>query len=72
MENIDNQFVEKMNVRILDNLMNQSEYTPYCGVFFCKNQTKFNGTQFVCLKCGYITQFPKEIINEYKKKWGKF
>ena len=34
MENIDNQFVEKMNVRILDNLMNQSEYTPYCGVFF--------------------------------------
>lgn len=57
---------------IRDNLMNIENYSPYCCSNSCDNpRSVFNGTQFVCPKCGYTTTFPRDFISEYKKKWNK-
>jgi hypothetical protein len=65
---------------IRNNLLNEKGYTPYCGSNIprppigngCNNpRTKFNGEQFVCPKCGFTTNFPKEFIERYKAKWHK-
>lgn len=62
-----------------NNLMTQPGYTPYCGSNVprppvgngCDNpRTVFNGSQFVCPKCGYVTSFPPEFIEQYKNRWG--
>jgi predicted RNA-binding Zn-ribbon protein involved in translation (DUF1610 family) len=61
------------------NLMNQQGYSPYCGnniardaIGGCNNpRTKFNGQQFVCPNCGYVTEFPSDFIARYKAKWNK-
>lgn len=58
---------------IRNNLMTEKGYTPYCGSMsrFCSNpRTRWNGEQFACPKCGFVTQFPKEFIEEYKTKWN--
>lgn len=55
------------------NLLEKPGYTPYCGKKSCKYKeprTTFNGTQFIC-DCGWVSQFPKEFISLYKKKWDK-
>ncbi len=65
---------------VRDNLMNVEGYAPYCGSNVprppvgngCDNpRSVFNGTQFICPKCGYTTTFPRDFISEYKKKWNK-
>lgn len=59
---------------IQTNLMTQPGYSPYCGSVstFCNNpRTVFNGSQFVCPKCGYTTNFDSLFIAEYKKVWDK-
>jgi len=61
------------------NLMKDPAYTPYCGNNLpakdpkgCSNpRTVFNGEQFVCLSCGFKTDFSHEFIQEYKAKWNK-
>jgi len=52
-------------------------YTPYCGNNVgrdfkngCHNpRTVFDGEQFCCPNCSFVTQFPKAFIEEYKQKW---
>ena len=37
----------------------------------CSNpRTKFNGEQFICRECGWVSEFPKEFIDKYKLKWN--
>ena len=54
------------------NLMEQKNYSPYCGGDSCWEmpRTVFNGEQFVCRQCGWVSRFPKKFIDEYKEKWG--
>jgi hypothetical protein len=68
---------------VRDNLMTRPGYSPYCGSELCKERqeyplrgqrwprTKFNGEQFVCPKCNWVSEFPVEFIQEYKDKWNK-
>lgn len=67
--------MEKTIVR--ENLMTQEGYTPYCGnnppinIRQCSMpRTFFNGEQFVCPCCGWISTFPKDFIDRYKSKWS--
>ena len=77
------------NMVVIRNLMNQENYSPYCGSELCRprtlfiydNQpranilserwprTRFNGHQFVCPECGWKSDFEKEFIDEFKKRW---
>ena len=57
---------------IRDNLINQKGYTPYCGNWECGRmpRSEFNGEQFKCPQCSWVSDFPKEFIKKYKDKWG--
>ena len=61
-----------VNCVVRRNLMTDEHYTPYCGGL-CKEmpRTKFNKTigQFFC-SCGWVSEFPKDFILEYKRKWN--
>ena len=61
-----------MNNVVRNNLMTRKGYTPYCGDDYCKAmpRTWFNGEQFVCPKCNWISDFPAYFILTYKHKWG--
>ena len=54
--------------------MSRSGYSPYCGNDNkCAGRwprTKFNGSQFVCKSCGWISNFDEEFINRYINKWS--
>ncbi len=60
------------------NLMNERGYSPYCGNDIsrtapggCDNpRTVFNGEQFECKKCGWVSGFPLDFITRYKAKWN--
>ena len=56
---------------IRENLMKEVGYSPYCGNM-CRimPRTNFNGKQFVCPDCGWVSSFPEEFIKDYKEKWG--
>ena len=56
---------------IQNNLMKREGYSPYCGKMTncMMPRTKFNGEQFVCPCCGWVSQFTEEFIKEYKEKW---
>lgn len=72
MDTTDNTPKEKhVNEIVRHNLMTEPGYSPYCGAL-CRvmPRTRFNGEQFVCPCCGWVSSFPKEFIDEYKKKWG--
>ena len=64
---------------VRENLMNEKDYAPYCGnntsrdeMSGCDNpRTKFNGEQFVCPRCGWVSKFPADFVKRYKEKWGK-
>ena len=64
---------------VRENLMTQEGYTGYCGNNIsrqekggCDNpRTKWNGEQFVCPKCGWVSQFPADFIIRYKERWKK-
>lgn len=34
-------------------------------------RTFFNGHQFQCPYCGWISKFPEDFIKRYKEKWQK-
>ncbi len=69
--------MEETTVR--QNLMTQQGYSPYCGndisrleVGGCDNpRTKFNGKQFICPRCSWISEFPSDFIERYKLKWAE-
>lgn len=54
-----------------EKLMTEQGYRPYCGNPNCREmpRTEFNGEQFFCRCCGWVSQYPPEFIKEYKKKW---
>jgi hypothetical protein len=57
------------------NLMNEENYTPYCGGHKCNLRNPRSvwdslKQQFTC-KCGWVSQFPAGFINRYKIKWFK-
>lgn len=56
---------------VRDNLMNQRGYSPYCGNDKCPvvPRASFNGKQFVCKSCGWVSQFDPKFISQYKRKW---
>jgi hypothetical protein len=56
---------------IRENLMIKKDYSPYCGNS-CKTMPRivFNGKQFICPHCRWISSFPKEFILKYKLKWN--
>lgn len=62
-----------MNI-VRDNLMRRKGYSPYCGLEAkCPDswpRTVFDGEQFVCPSCGWVSEFNDEFIEKYKKKWG--
>lgn len=60
-----------INYTVRKNLMNEPHYSPYCGNE-CRTmpRTKFNGQQFRCPDCGWVSKFPEGFIAEYKAKWG--
>lgn len=59
--------------------MNKKDYSPYCGNNLartnpkgCDNpRTVFNGKQFECPHCDWVSEFPEEFVKEYKSKWNK-
>jgi predicted RNA-binding Zn-ribbon protein involved in translation (DUF1610 family) len=58
-----------VNLLVRKNLMTIQGYSPYCGNYECKTspRTKFNGDQFKCPRCGWVSMFPKEFIDKYKE-----
>lgn len=65
---------------VRENLMTREGYSPYCGSNTprppvgsgCTNpRTKFNGEQFACPECTWVSHFPIEFISRYEAKWGK-
>ena len=58
--------------------MTEKDYSPYCGNNISRNdrggcdnpRTRFNGSQFVCPRCGFVSQFPDDFIIRYKAKWN--
>lgn len=67
-------FLKDGNYVVRHNLLTEKNYTPYCGsnnVRCDMPRTKFDGEQFVCPKCGFRSEFPKEFIDYYKQKWNK-
>ncbi len=64
--------MNQKNTIVRTNLLEKQGYTPYCGSNNCRHnypRTKWTGEQFKC-PCGFITQFPKEFIESYIKKWN--
>lgn len=57
---------------IRKNLMSIKGYSPYCGNNDCKTvpRTEFNGEQFVCPHCGWVSAFNETFIFKYKKRWN--
>ncbi len=57
---------------VRNNLMTRQGYSPYCGGSSCRimPRTVFNGKQFACPYCGWVSQFPSDFIEEYKRKWN--
>jgi len=55
---------------VRNNLMTVPHYTPHCGNG-CRAmpRTRFNGEQFSCKCCGWVSSFPKEFIKDYMVKW---
>ncbi|SEE39505.1 hypothetical protein SAMN05216510_2452 [Pseudomonas coleopterorum] len=57
---------------VRENLMTRSGYTPYCGGERCRTmpRTSWNGRQFSCQQCGWVSAFSAEFIAEYRAKWN--
>ena len=54
--------------------MTEANYSPYCGnaTGTCSMpRTTWNGNQFECHECGWVSSFPNEFISDYKNKWKK-
>lgn len=65
-----------INIIVRSNLMNHKSYSPYCGnnkasrdIGGCNNpRTVWNGSQFACPSCKWVSQFPDYFITAYKEK----
>lgn len=59
------------NPIVRKNLMTRAGYSPYCGNMDCRTmpRTEFNGEQFRCSYCGWVSEFPSDFIKKYKAKW---
>lgn len=58
---------------IKNNLMTRDGYSPYCGAEHCFGhwpRSIFNGEQFACPHCDWVSRFPESFIQEYKTKWN--
>lgn len=57
---------------VRQNLMEIQGYTPYCGGCTWTEwpRTKFNGTQFECPCCDWVSSFDDAFIAKYKEKWN--
>jgi len=58
---------------VRNNLLTEKGYRPYCGANKCialYPRTVFNGKQFVCPSCGWVSGFPADFIEAYKNAWG--
>ncbi|MEI5996788.1 hypothetical protein H3V53_06115 [Paraburkholderia bengalensis] len=57
---------------VRDNLMSRPGYSPYCGNARCATmpRTTWNGSQFRCFECGWVSRFPADFIDQYKTRWG--
>jgi len=63
------------------NLMNEPNYSGYCGNSWDEQKKKgcdmprtkwiAELNQFRCPKCGWVSQYPKDFIERYKKRWSK-
>lgn len=55
-----------------EKLLTEKGYTPYCGNEHCSvmPRTHFNGEQFVCHCCGWVSSYPADFIKIYKRKWN--
>lgn len=51
-------------------LMERKGYRPGCGVCRPFQRTVFNGEQFECKYCGWVSGYDKDFIQIYKQKWG--
>lgn len=56
---------------VRNNLMYREGYAPYCGNGTCMYRAPFNGKQFQCPRCNWMSQFEPEFIEIYKTKWKK-
>ena len=58
---------------VRSNLMGRKDYAPYCGNDKCRvtPRAPFNGKQFECPACKWVSSFEEEFITEYKNKWRK-
>ena len=56
---------------VRNNILKYEGYTPYCGAEMCGQmpRTFFNGDQFQCGCCGWVSAFEQPFIKEYKTKW---
>lgn len=68
---------EKGNHIVRRNLLEDINYRPYCGNDLsrdskdgCYNPRTYlrPDGQFICPHCKYVTQFPQEFVEVYKKK----
>lgn len=73
-------FMKEISI-VRENLMNDPNYTGYCGNSWKEQKAKGCDmprtkwipelNQFRCPKCGWISQFPNDFIQRYKAKHGK-
>ena len=63
--------MEESTVR--ENLMSEKYYTPYCGADMCNGRwprTVKSGDQYKCPYCHWLSEFPQDFIDRYKKRWS--
>ena len=55
-------------------LMDEEGYKPYCGNPNCPEMPRtyfgLRTKQFICPCCGWESQYPKDFIERYIKKWN--
>lgn len=58
-----------INEIVRRNLISDRNYRPYCGNWDCKETPRsfWNGNQFQCKFCGWVSQFEEDFIATYKK-----
>lgn len=71
-EETEQALLKEGNTIVRKNLLSDPSYSPYCGDSCHRMpRTHFNGEQFVCESCGWVSDFPTDFIAYYKAKWSK-
>lgn len=52
------------------NIIDDPSYSPYCGNVNCLTmpRTVFNGEQFECPCCSWVSGFPEKFIKAYRSR----